>query len=104
VCQNNSVPTKPRADKIREWHERQGHRHGRWAGANNDPLYRRRRGGNPSGYLLLVGGGIAFGTSLAYALHGGSGWGLLQTIGALAAGVILVIAGTRLLRKKLPRD
>ena len=79
----------------------QDHQYGRRTGANNDPMYRRRRGGNPSGYLVLVSGAIVLGAGLALALHGG-GWVYLQAAIGIAGGVITLIAGTRLLSKKTP--
>jgi membrane protein implicated in regulation of membrane protease activity len=66
-------------------------------------MYRRRRGGNPSGFFVLVSGAIFLGVGLALALHGG-GWVYLQAAIAIVGGVISLIAGTRLLSKRLPRD
>jgi hypothetical protein len=71
--------------------------------ANNDPMYRRMPGGNPSGFVCLIGAGMAFGASVAYAHHGG-GWAFLATPASILAGVTMLVAGVRLLRKDVPRS
>lgn len=87
----------PPGDPFREWREIQDHRYdpGHWLGGNIDPMYRRRRNGNPSGYYMIVGGAMGLGAGAAYLRAGG--WYMAYGISALLIGVIMLIAGKRLL-------
>jgi hypothetical protein len=93
---------RPR-DPFAEWREIQDHRYdpGHWLGGNIDPMYRRRRNGNPSGYLMIVGGALAMGAGTS-ALRGDA-WNIAHGIVVLLAGVVLMIVGKRLLAKT-PHD
>ncbi|HEX2062025.1 MAG TPA: hypothetical protein VHK90_14885, partial [Thermoanaerobaculia bacterium] len=78
------------------WNEVQDHRYdpGYWTGGRVHPIHRRRAGGNRYGWLLVLSGmvTIAFGASSLRSAD----WSLAPTILMLVVGLIMVVAGFRL--------
>jgi hypothetical protein len=93
----------PENDPFKEWKEIQDHQHdpGYWTGGRVHPLFRRRRHGNMYGCLLLPAG--MFVIASAAGRFRTLDWSSLGDALWLLAGMVMVVAGGRLLRPA-PRE